>query len=199
MVRFERVTAGPTICAVEGCTTPVVARGWCHVHYMRWYNHGDPTTLLRAPSGDCAAPGCERRARRHGYCAVHDYRIARYGDPLADIPIGATIRQHAMRRCAETHERVAQPLSALSLAEFVAIVDPQPEPSNICPVCQRRYRTPVAHLVDAPRDGTCSTVCHVTRREQLAREAAAADARLVATVGAADVPMRASLLSGGAQ
>lgn len=199
MVRFERVTADPTICAVEGCTTPVVARGWCHVHYMRWYNHGDPTTLLRAPSGDCAAPGCERRARRHGYCAAHDYRVARYGDPLADIPIGAAMRPHAVRRYAATHERVAQPLSALSLAEFVAMVAPTPEPPHVCLVCQRRYRTPVAHLVGAPRDGTCSTVCSMSLREQLAREAAAADARFVRTVGAADVPVRASLLGGGAQ
>ena len=32
-----------SICAVEGCDKPVRSKGWCNSHYLRWYNHGDPT------------------------------------------------------------------------------------------------------------------------------------------------------------
>lgn len=27
------------VCSVEGCNKPHSARGWCHMHYMRWWNH----------------------------------------------------------------------------------------------------------------------------------------------------------------
>ena len=30
-------------CKIDGCERQVVARGWCHRHYMRWWTHGDPT------------------------------------------------------------------------------------------------------------------------------------------------------------
>lgn len=30
----------PTICSVEGCERPIKARGWCSLHWDRWYHHG---------------------------------------------------------------------------------------------------------------------------------------------------------------
>lgn len=33
------------ICSVEGCDRRVKARGWCHKHYMRWYERGTIGTL----------------------------------------------------------------------------------------------------------------------------------------------------------
>lgn len=30
------------VCSVSECDRPVRRRGWCHIHYMRWYRHGDP-------------------------------------------------------------------------------------------------------------------------------------------------------------
>ena len=30
------------ICAIEECSRPRKARGWCSVHYGRWRKHGDP-------------------------------------------------------------------------------------------------------------------------------------------------------------
>ena len=30
------------ICSVAGCSKPLLARGWCNAHYLRWYRHGDP-------------------------------------------------------------------------------------------------------------------------------------------------------------
>ena len=29
-------------CDIDGCESPVRARGWCGMHYMRWQTHGDP-------------------------------------------------------------------------------------------------------------------------------------------------------------
>lgn len=36
------------ICSIEGCSRPARSRGWCAKHYMRWWNHGDPTVVLTA-------------------------------------------------------------------------------------------------------------------------------------------------------
>lgn len=32
------------MCGIEGCTKPVLARGWCKTHYQRWSRTGDPGT-----------------------------------------------------------------------------------------------------------------------------------------------------------
>lgn len=32
----------PRICSIAGCERLHSARGWCHYHYLRWRNHGDP-------------------------------------------------------------------------------------------------------------------------------------------------------------
>lgn len=42
-------------CAVDDCEQRSKCHGWCNVHYMRWYKHGDPLfpTLARgAPLAD---------------------------------------------------------------------------------------------------------------------------------------------------
>jgi len=31
-----------TVCKIDGCAKPVVARGWCDAHYYRWKRNGDP-------------------------------------------------------------------------------------------------------------------------------------------------------------
>lgn len=42
------------LCSIEGCLKPSTQRGWCRVHYMRWYRHGDPLmgADTRAPAGE---------------------------------------------------------------------------------------------------------------------------------------------------
>lgn len=34
-------------CSVPGCRRRHRARGWCLIHYLRWWRYGDPTTLKR--------------------------------------------------------------------------------------------------------------------------------------------------------
>lgn len=29
-------------CSVDQCQSTAVSRGWCNIHYQRWYKHGDP-------------------------------------------------------------------------------------------------------------------------------------------------------------
>lgn len=35
-----------TPCKVDGCDDPAKSRGWCRLHYSRWYRHGDPTVVM---------------------------------------------------------------------------------------------------------------------------------------------------------
>lgn len=34
-------------CTVEGCERGAVTRGWCHMHYSRWYVNGDPLVVKK--------------------------------------------------------------------------------------------------------------------------------------------------------
>lgn len=36
-----------TSCSVEGCARPHVARGYCHMHYLRWRKYADPSIVAR--------------------------------------------------------------------------------------------------------------------------------------------------------
>ena len=33
-------------CTVDGCSRPLLARGWCSTHYSRWRTHGDPVVAV---------------------------------------------------------------------------------------------------------------------------------------------------------
>jgi predicted DNA-binding transcriptional regulator AlpA len=68
------------ICSVEGCESRVQARGWCGLHYQRWYKFGDP--LRTNPVTLCSVEGCDKPARSRGMCSLHYSRLRRYGDPL---------------------------------------------------------------------------------------------------------------------
>ncbi len=42
------------LCSIDGCENASAKRGWCNMHYLRWYRRGDPLTktLLRGdPDG----------------------------------------------------------------------------------------------------------------------------------------------------
>ncbi len=33
------------LCAVNGCDSKILSRGWCSIHYTRWRKHGDPLAV----------------------------------------------------------------------------------------------------------------------------------------------------------
>ncbi len=39
-----------SVCAVQACHAPVIARGWCFRHYQRWRRHGDVHQVARRPA-----------------------------------------------------------------------------------------------------------------------------------------------------
>ena len=42
-------------CSIPGCGKKHMSRGWCGMHYMRWYSHGDP--LWTRPPKPIPTPG----------------------------------------------------------------------------------------------------------------------------------------------
>lgn len=79
-------------CSIDGCTSLAKRRGWCDVHYIRWYRLGDPVAMRRGPAAEvtdepaCSIEGCRRRLMARGWCATHYARWQSTGDPLGMKP-----------------------------------------------------------------------------------------------------------------
>lgn len=43
-----------SICKIDGCGKPQLAREWCRAHYERWRKYGDPNKRFRPANGDAA-------------------------------------------------------------------------------------------------------------------------------------------------
>ena len=71
-------------CSVDDCDSDgPIRRGWCDLHYNRWYFHGDP--LWEPPRHQnkgatcCADEPCDKPARTKGLCKNHYYRWRTHG------------------------------------------------------------------------------------------------------------------------
>lgn len=50
-----------TACSIAGCGRVVLARGWCRMHYLRWYKHGSPDVVKDSSEGIAKAAEANRR------------------------------------------------------------------------------------------------------------------------------------------
>lgn len=81
-------TDGP--CAVEGCSSNVYARDWCHKHYDNNRLRGNPlaepaTGRRQKPTQpDCTVEGCGRDTFAKGMCLLH-YKRLRYGGDVGPV------------------------------------------------------------------------------------------------------------------
>lgn len=84
------------VCSVRDCERKVYGRGFCSMHWKRWYRYGDPSIVLphTPPKRKCAVENCDRWRHAEGFCIAHFKRLQRHGDPLA----GGPFRNH-------THDR----------------------------------------------------------------------------------------------
>lgn len=73
-------------CKIDECDRKRSARGWCHAHYMYWYEgRGEPSGPVRkwgqSRTETCSVEGCTEPYESIGYCAAHRKRVDKYGEP----------------------------------------------------------------------------------------------------------------------
>lgn len=73
---MSRKKHNSSTCIVKGCNKPYYAKNYCHYHYHKYLNHGDP--LYKRLERKCKHPGCNRKYYAKGYCPFH-YNRMRFG------------------------------------------------------------------------------------------------------------------------
>ena len=63
------------------CGRPVLARGWCRMHYYRWKRHGDLFRGKPQRPEMCSLPDCADPHYAYGWCEKHWRRIRVHGNP----------------------------------------------------------------------------------------------------------------------
>lgn len=66
-----------SICSVDGCEKPHVARGFCGTHYKRWRRDNPKPEQKRRKK--CKVDGCDRLSHVRGMCGKHSYRFTANG------------------------------------------------------------------------------------------------------------------------
>lgn len=86
-------------CAVEDCKRPVMARGWCTMHYQRWTNRGTTDPAPKHVSPKCSVEACDRLVINggQGLCNGHYRRLRINGDP-GTTPLGNRGQQPKVRQ-----------------------------------------------------------------------------------------------------
>lgn len=57
-------------CSIEGCKSPIKARGWCRKHYLRWHRHGDPLGPTSANDAELTARFLAKVEPREDGCHI---------------------------------------------------------------------------------------------------------------------------------
>lgn len=70
------------VCLISDCGNPHLAKGFCRLHYKRWFAHGDPTFTKFHRFSSCVVKGCSKPAKARGLCGAHHERWRRHGSPF---------------------------------------------------------------------------------------------------------------------
>lgn len=107
-------------CSAEGCGRPHASRGWCTMHYTRWYINGDPLAVKKPYRVD-VVDGAKRCSRCKRSKQLTDFNHARRN---------RTGYSAQCRRCqAETrHARLYQ----ITPDQYRALFDSQ---GGVCAIC----------------------------------------------------------------
>lgn len=76
-------------CVVHKCARAATTRGWCNIHYQRWYRLGNPEAggpLVGRNVGVCKVHGCHQPSRKRGWCQGHYSRWLKTGS-IGDWPL----------------------------------------------------------------------------------------------------------------
>lgn len=74
-----------TTCAIEGCSKPVNAKGFCSKHYAKYRKTGNPVAKskkFRYTIETCSVDGCKSPAVSRYFCGKHYQRWRKHKDPL---------------------------------------------------------------------------------------------------------------------
>jgi len=75
-------------CLIKDCKKESFARGYCRMHYARWWKHGNPNIVrvrglgkLAKNIGNCIIEGCQNPQEIKHFCNKHYRRFLKWGDP----------------------------------------------------------------------------------------------------------------------
>lgn len=155
-------------CAIDDCGATVLSRGWCRLHYGRWYRYGDPAATApprQSAASTCSIKGCEgaHPKIKLGMCGKHYQRYVKYG--AIDLPGRSTptcdgpecVRPAGTSGLCRSHYKqshLGKPLAPL----LVATKDLGRPASCTFPGCNRPHKA--RGLCKAHRD-------HVTKGQEL--------------------------------
>jgi len=66
-------------CSVGGCERVHVTRGWCEMHYHRWYRRAKAALRPARVQRICSVEGCEKPHKGRGLCDKHLQRLRHRG------------------------------------------------------------------------------------------------------------------------